>query len=883
MPTLEESFNKYTNQEPKLSLEESYRKRAPLVEEAETGLGMAETAMRGATNVLGLGDEIRAGLGALYAAPFVDDKSIGELYDEALESERLKTDVQREANPAISIGSEIVGSIPVGAGIYKGVSKLVPKNVSSFLSAFGTGKGKAMEAASSFVKAGAVGGAGAAAYGFGEGEGGFEERLDNAIDVGLFGAALSGPLGALSPSIKRGGKALLEKAAYLPTSRIISRGYDKARQLLGKEPTDSAKVAGYNRASEYLQELIDNPEELAKRLDEDLGGMTTAQYLDDTGLLALQENLRVNNPQLANKLDDLTEQVRTKQATQLERLEEMGDTQKTRDYLEGRLGAISDEIEGRIRMAADETEAKIAKMGGELTEEEASRLARNEIEAAYQAVKAKEDRLWAAVPKEVSVPWKEAKNKFIEINSNKGNVGILPDYVNRLMGKQGAWATKEVPVKELHTISSRLKDDARSAMADGKASNARIYRDLAKALDDDISSQQGKRKGNVGELYDTAVAYSAMKNDKFSKGVVGKLRGVTKAGGERVPADLTLKTALGTGGIKGKVQYEELLKAADTPAMRDSVQNYMLIDMQKKLVDGNKISVKKAEKYLRDNESLLNKFPEMKQGLVDATKNSLRQGIAEARQKAFSSNVRVSRAQQFLDSPVDEEFRKMLTDKNPVKYADQLVRQMRKDKSGEAIKGLQSSVFKYVADQALTAKRELSGSFITQGDIILDLIKGRGSQANKKASVALKKILTPAQVSNLERLAIEMRKVEPGRKLKSLEEIGQSKPSVLTDLFAKVTGARLGAQLAPGGGSIQTAAIGSGFFSKLTKSLSQDQAKELLEEALFDPKLMKALLTNKNNSKEIIARNEKILEDWYKNFVLGQNLAIIEKYGIEEE
>ena len=882
MPTLEESYKKHTTQEPSMSIEESYLKRAPLTKEASTGAGMAETALRGYTNaaLLGFGDEARAGLGAAGASMFTDE-NFSDLYDEALEAERLKSDVQNTVNPNISLMSEIGGSIAGGVGIAKGASKFLPKSVSTFLNTFGTQRGKAVKYAADIGKAAAAGGVGAAAYGFGEGEEGFEQRLDNAIDVGIYGAALGGPLGALSPALKKGGSILMEKAAYLPTSKIISRGYDKARQMLGKEPRDSAKVAGYNKASEYLQNLVDNPENLAKRLDDDTGGMLTSQYLDDTGLLALQENLAVNNPVLANKINDVTATVRSKQVSELERLQASGDTKKTREYLEGRLGAISDEIDGRLRMAADEAELKTAKLGPNVTEEEASSIARREIERAYDAVKMKEDKLWNSIPKSVAIPYNNATKKFREIQKVKANTGILPNYVTNVLSKNGLWKRKPQSVKEIHTLSSRLKSDARSAMAEGKASNAKIYRDLASALDEDISIQKGAFKGNIGELYDTAVEFSAAKNDRFSKGVVGNLRGVTKQGGERVPEELTLKTAIGSGGVKGGVQFDELLKAADTPEMRDSVKDYLLVDMQRKIVDVAEISPKKAQKYLRDNRALLEKFPDLQQGVAQATQATLKKGIVEARQKAFNSNIRKAKASEFLASPVDEEFAKMLRAKNPVQYASELVKQTRKDKSGEALKGLQSSVFKMISDKALTPQRELGGSFITQGDVIMDLVLGRGSQANKKASQAIKKILNPEQVSNLKRLAIEMRKVDPNRKLQSLEEIAQSKPSMFTDVLARVTGARLTAKLAPGGASIQTAAIGSGVMSKITQSLAKDQAKELLEEALFDPKLMKALLTNKSSSPAQIKKAEEVLEKWYKNFIIGQNTAIIEKYGVD--
>jgi hypothetical protein len=72
---------------------------------------------------------------------------------------------------------------------------------------------------------------------------------------------------------------------------------------------------------------------------------------------------------------------------------------------------------------------------------------------------------------------------------------------------------------------------------------------------------------------------------------------------------------------------------------------------------------------------------------------------------------------------------------------------------------------------------------------------------------------------------------------------------MLRDIMARVIGANVFTKFGYGGGSIQTAAIGSQAFKKLAANLTPDQAVAIFRRAMVEPEFFKALtteLTEKN-------------------------------------
>jgi hypothetical protein len=75
---------------------------------------------------------IKAGIGAAVAAPFVDDKNYQQLYDEALQNERLKLQQARQQYPIQSIATNLPADIAVGGKLLK-VTGLAGQGIKSVL------------------------------------------------------------------------------------------------------------------------------------------------------------------------------------------------------------------------------------------------------------------------------------------------------------------------------------------------------------------------------------------------------------------------------------------------------------------------------------------------------------------------------------------------------------------------------------------------------------------------------------------------------------------------------------------------------------------------------------------------------------------------------
>ncbi len=127
----------------------------------------------------GYGDELQAAIAAGVAAPFVEDRTYGQLYGEAKEEFNKRLNQSRERSPYLTAGGEIGGSVMTGAGAYK----YLPQRVKGYV------------AANPIKGAGGLGFTSGSIYGFGAGEGGIGDRAQNAALYGLAGG-VTGPAGA---------------------------------------------------------------------------------------------------------------------------------------------------------------------------------------------------------------------------------------------------------------------------------------------------------------------------------------------------------------------------------------------------------------------------------------------------------------------------------------------------------------------------------------------------------------------------------------------------------------------------------------------------------------------------------------------------------------
>ncbi len=191
------------------------KKPGPNVPPQYNGL---ESGLAGAvdTATLGLGDEAAAGITSLIT---------GEKYDDVLARGRGRIAEAQAVHPNYFLGGQVLGAVPAAVAIPGGVA------------ARGTGLGRTMY---NGVKAGAAIGAG---YGFNSGEGGFTNRVKNAVPSAVTGAAAGGlipPVARLAGKVLAPGINAFAGAGAPRMSGATRRVFDAFQ----RDAVDPATVAG---------------------------------------------------------------------------------------------------------------------------------------------------------------------------------------------------------------------------------------------------------------------------------------------------------------------------------------------------------------------------------------------------------------------------------------------------------------------------------------------------------------------------------------------------------------------------------------------------------------------------------------------------------------
>lgn len=149
-------------------------KPTPLKEEPSIGRTALEQGLQGAT--LGFSDEVMNRIGALIASK-VTGEDYSSLLDEATKSTQSRMKAQLEERPALSIASNLAGSLLTGAA---GATTKAGQALTNSLRS-GAIVGRDLGLVGRAAKAGAVGASAAGVAGFGAGSG-LEDRLESGVD-----------------------------------------------------------------------------------------------------------------------------------------------------------------------------------------------------------------------------------------------------------------------------------------------------------------------------------------------------------------------------------------------------------------------------------------------------------------------------------------------------------------------------------------------------------------------------------------------------------------------------------------------------------------------------------------------------------------------------
>ena len=630
-------------------------------------------------------------------------------------------------------------------------------------------------------------------------------------------------------------------AGIITTAKIVPTviGINLARRIA----RPFTKAGAQRRAERRIQGAARDPERVAAalRAGEPVpeAQLTPAQLIGDEGLLSLERSVIESSEQLKGRAD---EQIAQATRAIRESLGEIGEgvpVEKTAATLEEARNYIQSLVDTRMRIAALAADEKIAALAPGATREQANLIAREELAAARKAVKAQVDELWAAVPEEVILPTgnsRETLNKFL--SGPVAEQEDVPAIAKRVLDKVG----EETTVKELQSLRSKLLEEARIARAAGQSNKARIADELAEAVLADLGAQRDEIFGEAGDALRMALDATAGMKQTFDRGSVGRILAVDRRGAPVTPEALTLERAVGPGGPRARVETQALLEAAGTPAARGAVEDFLLDDFQRRAVRDGRINRKSAEAFLRRHGDVLDDFPELRTRIEGAVEADDLARLAVEKAEGLARRLddpKVSRAAVFLKEPVEGAMERIAKSPKPEKTMQEIVKQARRDATGDALKGIKTGFGDLLLTRASTRHPTIEGDFILSGAALKRMLK------DGPVARMAKELLSSEEQKRLTEIADVAAKVEKAVAAKARPEgIIADRPSLLFSTIARIAGAQLGRKVAgaTGGGTVQTPGIVSNLFRRAVQAGVRDPARHLLIDAMGDKDLFAALL-----------------------------------------
>ena len=519
-----------------------------------------------------------------------------------------------------------------------------------------------------------------------------------------------------------------------------------------------------------------------------------------------------------------------------------GKASTAKDFIRKKRDRLNSAIYARVESAADEAAQALDAAGPMITAEDATILTRDALERSLADAKVQEGQLWRAIPDETKVSTRGVVSKYEELKKSlpSAQAGDMPAVANQLL--KGRKGLKAVRWSELDGLYKKLGEEATQARANKEFNRARIAEDLRDSILDDMDTPI--KGADVAQDLATAREFSRKMNEKFRKGPVGKILGYGREGGAGIPPELALETQIGMGGQRGELGRRAISRATGDPDALDGIQQYLKNRFIADATQDGVVNPTRARTFMGKFDQMLSNFPDLRAQLSTAVNaDDVARRVAK-RGDGFRRALErpaVSKTAQFLNSPVGKEVDRIFNSANPEKFMDEIIRVLRKDKSGEAMDGLRAGVSDYLIRNIETTSPDIQGRNILNG------LKLERMLRNSETKNLLGKVFSKREMKNWDSFASEIAKFQKqsAQKGKAIPII-QDRPGWLLEKAAQVLGAKIGAKLSgTAGGSIQSAAIGSSTMRQILNNLTADKARQLIIDAIEDPELMRALLLHK--------------------------------------
>jgi len=647
-------------------------------------------------------------------------------------------------------------------------------------------------------------------------------------------AAVVAPLGiAAVPSVAR------------QTARVVPSvvGANALRNRLQATLAPYTRGGSYEVARTRMQELAGGEErarELGQLVTRDNEfGLSPAQQTGDPNMLAIEQTAASQNPVLRERLDA---QLQESSDRALGAIQDMGgDFEATRRFFTNMRAQFGETLAERVRGASEAANARLEKLGPRRAESDNGAFVTEEIRVARDNAMAEESKLWEAIPEMVQVDTRTSRETAQRVISetSRAQQADIPLVLRRLLAEGGEFGDSET-IREMHGLYSELRRLSRVFRA-GQAPNtnaARIADTVAEALLRDMGAIDGTTQ--IGQQINEARAFSSALHETFDRGAVGRILRRTADGDTATDPELSLSRTVGRAGTQASVAARQIEIAA--PAAEPAIRDFIMRRFTESAISPTgEFTRASAHRFIRDNSELLQRYPDLRDDITGAVGKRDAADLLAARASdriAEVSGARTNAAAGFINGQRETAIRSIIDAPNPMQAARRIALEARRDTSGEALAGVKGVFSDELIRRAL---RTDGGSQFPSGDRLVT------SMSDPRFQVAMRQVFSNDEISRLESIIAATVRMDAART--DAPSIGPSLSGASAnralEYVVRVFAARVGAEMGGGGGgSLQTAQMASSRARDMLRSLTADRASQLLADAVEDPELFRALLTD---------------------------------------
>ena len=669
--------------------------------------------------------------------------------------------------------------------------------------------------------------------------------IAEAVDPGDPTSRLYGELaGAFSPLVYTN---LLPKLTTGLTTAIKSK-------LPGGVQAEAAKVA--------QQEVISgggDPAKLAAilRASGDTS-QTSAQITGDERLLAIENQLVSESSTFSDEIGKQTKQAIAEFNEAYRQAITSGDPELVRQAAEARRAKVLGILDARVKDAEKKAQ-QVASTTLRTTDPNAANVrAREILDEELSVARSTEKQLWSAVDRNSVV---EADNFLSQYNELKGELTVgesLPEPVAALAKSLGKARTKQGLAKgettsgDLLRARSRYLERAREARANNSFGDARRYQLLADAMLDDLDVV-------VGETASTARAFSRELNNKFTKGFVGKTLGFDRDGSLRVAPERTIESAVAGSDVQQRLNLQAQQAAAgnQSDALLQQQQDFFTnLAARTTNFDGS-VNPDKLQTFINNNADTLRSL-----GLEDVltnvtTQRRLADRVAQQAQSADTFINQKSAAARLLKvNNVSEAITKALRSGNVAGEIGDYARLAKRSGNPAVLDGLRYGIYETLLDSAT-----VPNSGLISGNRLEQLFNAKSGGKTLKQTLVDTGALTSGQANNIDRLIRKTKQFEAALANTSRAEDLLGGEDIFFDLLLRAGGANigsLGAAAQATGTPLVLAGAGSRAARKIGDQIPKLKVRNVIAEALKDPKLMATLLEKPTGIKGRASQNKRL-------------------------